>query len=219
MNQTPKRRTTLRLRINVFAISVLMAFASPFMTAAAPYFYTGVAVTAALAVFEDQISDPLQREAIEDRPLGAFATKLGELAGDMIPNVLYVLGMLGYGIAKRDKKAKDRASVMWTSSFYSVVMCNALKLIFLEPRPDGSDHFSFPSGHSASAFSFASAIGVNHHWAFALPAYGYAALVAYSRMNDNRHYLHDVIAGATLGLAYGIAAYDVQKRQRQQSIT
>ena len=163
-NRSPIQSITFRLK-RLFIV-IILSLASPVMTAAAPYFYTGAAVTMTLAVFEDQISDPLQRETIEARPLGALATRIGDLAGNMIPNVIYIVALLGYGLLKRDQNARDRARVMWNSSLYSVIAANLLKLAFLEPRPDGSDHFSFPSGHTASAFSFASAVGVSHHWLF-----------------------------------------------------
>lgn len=63
------------------------------------------------------------------------------------------------------------------------------------PMPSSS---SFPSGHSAAAFAFAT--GVGH----VLPAAGFplralAALVAYSRVHTGVHYPGDVLCGALLG--------------------
>lgn len=55
------------------------------------------------------------------------------------------------------------------------------------------------------AFSFASVIGASHDLPYGILANLYAAGVAVSRINDNRHYLHDVTAGATIGASYGIA--------------
>ena len=57
---------------------------------------------------------------------------------------------------------------------------------------------SFPSGHSATAFAFATAVG--HVFApAAIPLHGLAALVAYSRVHTGVHYPGDVIAGALMG--------------------
>jgi membrane-associated phospholipid phosphatase len=57
---------------------------------------------------------------------------------------------------------------------------------------------SFPSGHSATAFAFAT--GVGHVLApAAIPLHGLAALVAYSRVHTGVHYPGDVVAGALLG--------------------
>ena len=57
---------------------------------------------------------------------------------------------------------------------------------------------SFPSGHSATAFAFAT--GVGHVLApAAIPLHGLAALVAYSRVHTGVHYPGDVVAGALIG--------------------
>lgn len=57
---------------------------------------------------------------------------------------------------------------------------------------------SFPSGHSASAFAFATAVSTDVPW-LALPIYLLAASVAYSRVHTGAHYPGDVVAGALLG--------------------
>ncbi|GAB3469861.1 phosphatase PAP2 family protein [Actinophytocola sediminis] len=63
-------------------------------------------------------------------------------------------------------------------------------------RPTSS---SFPSGHAASAFAFASAVAMEHRGAGAavLPL---AALVGYSRVHTGVHWPSDVAAGAAIGL-------------------
>jgi hypothetical protein len=40
-------------------------------------------------------------------------------------------------------------------------------------------------------------------------AYSLAGFVAYSRMNDNQHWLHDVLAGATIGTSYGVGISEI----------
>lgn len=59
---------------------------------------------------------------------------------------------------------------------------------------------SWPSGHAASAFAFATAAGAGLPWA-AAPLAALAALVAYSRVHTGVHYPLDVIAGAVAGVA------------------
>jgi undecaprenyl-diphosphatase len=57
---------------------------------------------------------------------------------------------------------------------------------------------SFPSGHSATAFAFAT--GVGHVLGPAgIPLHALAALVAYSRVHTGVHYPGDVVAGALTG--------------------
>jgi membrane-associated phospholipid phosphatase len=70
---------------------------------------------------------------------------------------------------------------------------------------------SFPSGHAAAAFAFAT--GVGHVLpSAAIPLHGLAALVAYSRVHTGVHYPVDVIAGALIGTALAQAATHVLDR-------
>jgi membrane-associated phospholipid phosphatase len=59
---------------------------------------------------------------------------------------------------------------------------------------------SFPSGHAASAFAFASAAG-SELPAASIPLHAVAALVAYSRVHTGVHYPIDVIVGGVIGSA------------------
>jgi undecaprenyl-diphosphatase len=61
---------------------------------------------------------------------------------------------------------------------------------------------SFPSGHSASAFAFASAVGKEIP-AIGVPLRGLAGAVAYSRVHTGVHYSTDVIIGSIIGSSIG----------------
>ena len=61
---------------------------------------------------------------------------------------------------------------------------------------------SFPSGHSASAFAFASAVGKEIP-AIGVPLRGLAGAVAYSRVHTGVHYPTDVIIGSIIGSSIG----------------
>ena len=63
---------------------------------------------------------------------------------------------------------------------------------------------SFPSGHSASAFAFASAIGGTLPIA-AVPIRSLASAVAYSRVHTGVHYPGDVVVGSLIGVTIGEA--------------
>ena len=63
---------------------------------------------------------------------------------------------------------------------------------------------SFPSGHSASAFAFATAVAGTLP-ALGFPLRGLAATVAYSRVHTGVHYPGDVIVGALMGASIGEA--------------
>src|SRR5207249_2456509 len=61
---------------------------------------------------------------------------------------------------------------------------------------------SFPSGHAASAFAFAYAVG-HHLPGLAVPIRLLAAAVAYSRVHTGVHYPGDVMVGSIAGAGIG----------------
>jgi membrane-associated phospholipid phosphatase len=78
-----------------------------------------------------------------------------------------------------------------------------LKEVIHRERPNGEDNLSFPSGHASNAFTLAAVAERHYGWKAGLPAYTLASLVAVSRLHRNKHYLSDVLAGATLGYIVG----------------
>jgi len=72
---------------------------------------------------------------------------------------------------------------------------------------------SFPSGHSASGFAFASAVG-REIPALAFPLRLLAGAVAYSRVHTGVHYPGDTVAGSLVGGATGQVVGDVLSRLR-----
>jgi undecaprenyl-diphosphatase len=74
---------------------------------------------------------------------------------------------------------------------------------------------SFPSGHSAAAFAFATGVGQLLPPA-AIPLRGLAALVAYSRVHTGVHYPGDVAAGALLGTVLAqLTTHALDRRARR----
>lgn len=77
-------------------------------------------------------------------------------------------------------------------------------------RPDGSAYNSFPSGHTAMAFTSATLLhleyGGRYPWLSAL-GYASASAVGLGRILNNRHWVGDVVTGAALGYACGIFGY------------
>ena len=74
---------------------------------------------------------------------------------------------------------------------------------------------SFPSGHTAAAFAFAT--GVGHVLPVAgIPLHALAALVGYSRVHTGVHYPGDVAAGAMIGIAFAQVTTHVRDRVTDQ---
>jgi membrane-associated phospholipid phosphatase len=93
----------------------------------------------------------------------------------------------------------------------SAVVNLGLKPVYARRRPDRADDeqlqarhvampssTSFPSGHAASAFAFAYAVG-RHLPGLAVPIRLLAAAVAYSRVHTGVHYPGDVVVGSVTG--------------------
>lgn len=60
---------------------------------------------------------------------------------------------------------------------------------------------SFPSGHTMTAFALATGVSDEvHSLPVTIGMYTLATGVAWSRMNDNKHWLSDVVAGAAIGI-------------------
>jgi membrane-associated phospholipid phosphatase len=103
---------------------------------------------------------------------------------------------------------------MFKATAYAAFVTTVIKYAAREPRPNNiQEKNSFPSGHTTTAFAFASVVAVQHEWYWGMLALGGAGLTAYSRMNDGRHFLHDVLAGMTIGTSYGLGTYFASKGQ------
>ena len=73
---------------------------------------------------------------------------------------------------------------------------------------------SWPSGHSASAFAFATGVGAA--WPqVGIPVSFLASLVAYSRVHTGVHYPSDTIAGTASGVALAPIAVAILDRRRK----
>lgn len=87
---------------------------------------------------------------------------------------------------------------------YTEAVVQGLKFSVHEKRPNGNNYQSFPSGHTASAFQAASYLQFRYGASYGLPAYAVASMVGFSRVNNQKHYWHDVAAGAAIatGIQY-----------------
>ena len=119
-----------------------------------------------------------------------------------------VLALTG-GSPGRRAAVRGLASIGVTSAVVNL----AVKPLSRRRRPDRAEQSvpfaryvpmpissSFPSGHSAAAFAFATGVGDVLPSA-AVPLRALAALVAYSRVHTGVHYPGDVIVGSLIGAA------------------
>jgi len=90
---------------------------------------------------------------------------------------------------------------------YSIVTATGVssvgKSLIDAERPDNSGNDSFPSRHTANAFASATTLNIRYGWEVGLPAYGIASLVGIGRVQADKHYWKDVLAGALIGSLAG----------------
>jgi membrane-associated phospholipid phosphatase len=158
---------------------------------------------------------PLQHRVATDQPLGKW-NHFGDNLGLGVPQLFYVAGMWWHGTKQEDALSLKRRDYMIDSTLYAIATTTVLKEIFQRPRPDRSDYRSFPSGHTTMAFSFATAVLMEHGLGWGIPALAMASFVGYSRINDNKHYLDDVVMGATIGSVFAVGLHSYYQKQNKK---
>ncbi len=129
----------------------------------------------------------------------------GEAPKAIIDNYIqYLPYAFGLGLGALGVKAQhrfvDRAIVVGISTLTLVAVTRTMKTVINSPRPDGSDAKSFPSGHTATAFTGAELVRMEYGWGWGICAYALSTGVGLLRMNNDKHWASDVIAGAGIGM-------------------
>ncbi|MBF0207139.1 MAG: phosphatase PAP2 family protein [Oligoflexia bacterium] len=173
---------------------------SPFCTDAKYVFVYGSIITTGIYLSRSNTSNKVRIATLREKPLRDSASA-GSVIGLGFLNAAYVLQQ---GL----KGEVNNAELMAEASLYTALITWILKYSVSEARPSNpKDLRSFPSGHTSLAFAFASVIGARHNAIWGTLAYLTATFVAYSRIHEDYHYLHDVVFGATLGMSYGLGIH------------
>ncbi|REC46312.1 phosphatase PAP2 family protein [Chryseobacterium pennipullorum] len=113
-----------------------------------------------------------------------------------------VYGLKLAGVKGRNNLGRTTLSYA-TSLAIMGILVNSIKYTAKVERPDGSKNNSFPSGHTAMAFTNASFLHKEYGMVnpgYSIAGYGTAALTGLGRNLNNRHWLPDVLAGAGIGI-------------------
>ena len=131
--------------------------------------------------------------------IGAVYVQAGIATG------LYVIGRYVLPHAEgepRTNKVSHLGFDLLRAVIVSQALTQGIKYIGQRDRPTG-ECCAFPSGHASAAFATASVLERHLGYRGAWPTFLVAAYVATSRLQDNRHFLSDVIFGSALGIASG----------------
>ena len=140
-----------------------------------------------------------------------FLSKYNNLVNAAVP-----AGLFAAGVIDNDKGTRQNAMYIASSSAVNLLLTLVIKKIVKRPRPFLGQvkisavyypgQTSFPSGHTSSAFTTATALTqVYHKWYVIAPAYLWASSVGYSRMYLGVHYPSDVATGALVGTGTALA--------------
>jgi len=94
----------------------------------------------------------------------------------------------------------ERTLITATSYAALAVLVNVPKICVNEKRPETPNRNSFPSGHTATAFMGAELVRIEYGTWPAVGAYAVATGIGVMRMYNGKHWLHDVVAGAGVGI-------------------
>lgn len=132
-----------------------------------------------------------------DHLRGNHYTKADDYLMLATPVVYFGLGFTG---VKAKHSFRQRLAVELTSYLAMFALTEGLKYSIREERPDLSNRHSFPSGHTAIAFTGAELIREEYGPWWGTGAYVAATGVAFLRLYNNKHWLNDVIGGAGIGI-------------------
>lgn len=163
---------------------------------------------AALSVLDEPVQQDIQghRSPAGDN-LASTVRRMGEVeVFGTVAGGMFFAGVVAH------RPALSRASVRIAASLtLAGILSSAGKLLSGRPRPNEagdaddlklfSGHQAFPSGHTTMAFALATSLAneIKRPWA-SVGLFAAAAGTGWSRLNDNKHWLSDVIAGAAVGV-------------------
>ena len=117
-----------------------------------------------------------------------------------------------YALIQKDEPLLKDAVYIGTSVIEAVGLTMAMKFTFDRQRPyekypdlihpvSTEPDPSFPSGHTAAAFSLATSLSITYpKWYVIAPSAVWACGVGFSRINQGVHYPSDVLTGAAIGV-------------------
>jgi membrane-associated phospholipid phosphatase len=161
-------------------------------------------------------ADDEVRESVNSSGSGwgrTFQTAGGPVWGSLFTAAMFTAGRFS-DHARFRAMTYDMVDAVVLNFGYSQV----LKVAVGRERPNGQNNQSFPSGHASNAFTIATVAERHYGWKLGVPAYIIAGVVGASRIQQDKHYVSDVLAGATLGYIVGRTVVRVNSRPLEKGV-
>ena len=143
------------------------------------------------------------------RPASKFISQFG----GAIPLAAASVGTWGVGTMIHNDRAAKTGKMATEAVLHTQLVVQGMKMMFNRERPNkanGDGGFwdggrSFPSGHAATSFAFATIIANQYKEKKIVPiaAYGLATAISMSRIGGMNHHPSDVLIGAVVGHLIG----------------
>ena len=111
------------------------------------------------------------------------------------------------------------ASALLAKDLIKIGKCEAAVRPWNEKFKKKRTYGGFPSGHMIEASYMATVWGLQYGWKAAVPLLLFAGLSFGVLVNCNRHYVSQIVAGAGVGVAYGLAANTLINTKIAETIT
>jgi len=208
--QAPAAREDGRRTLRRFPANLLRSTVGVFNGDNLAPLLVGGTVTAGASFFDDDVAD-----YIAD-PEHAFGKSFEDGAAPEVLG-LVVAGVFTTGRLVEAPRFRAMSYDLLDAFLVNGAYTSVLKVAVGRERPNGQDERSFPSGHASNAFALAAVVERHYGWKAGIPAYALAAAVGASRLQRNKHYLSDVLAGATLGYIVGRTVVRVNGRPLEKA--
>lgn len=124
--------------------------------------------------------------------------EIGEVVGDGAFPVMLSGASWSVGKLAGSAKLRDFGTDLFRAQAMTGLLTAVLKGSVNRTRPDGTA-YSYPSGHTSSAFASAGTVYAHFGKQWGIPAFVFAGYVGLSRLQEGKHYVSDVLAGGILG--------------------
>jgi membrane-associated phospholipid phosphatase len=124
--------------------------------------------------------------------------EFGEIYGDGKFPVIASAMSWGFGKFARSPRLRNFGTDLLRVQAMNGLFTAVMKAGVSRTRPDGAP-YSYPSGHSSSAFATAGVIYQHFGKECGIPALVVASYVGLSRLQEGKHFVSDILAGGIMG--------------------